>query len=430
MSEQAATRTTIDSETAMDSRSNVSNIHTDVVAAHREAPAARNVNRSNGGRIIGLIFAAMVLAAILYGIYTRHHHESTLAETTAQEAVPTVAVTHAVLGSKAQELVLPGTVQAFVETPIYSRTNGYLRKWYFDIGARVKRGALLAVIETPEVDQQLSQSRAELERTEANAQLAGVTSDRWQNLLAKHAVSQQEADQAKSNYIAQQAAVDASRANVKRLEELQSYERIVAPFDGVITQRNTDIGDLISAGSGSANPRALFQLSSSGKLRIFAAVPEQYSDRVLNGGTATVTQDANPAQKITGQIVRNANAIDRTTRTLNVEVDVDERDGRLLPGAYVFVHFNLQGQGGGVTVPTNTLLFRSEGARVAVVRNNRVTLTPVEIGRDYGDTIEVISGITPADAIIVNPPDSLANGAEVRLQSGTLAAQTGGQTAR
>jgi RND family efflux transporter MFP subunit len=306
-------------------------------------------------------------------------------------------------------------VQAFTETPIYSRTNGYLKKWYFDIGSRVRKGQLLAEIETPEVDQQLQQSRAELERIEANMQLAGVTSNRWESLLAKHAVSQQEADQARSNYIAAQAAVDASKANVRRLEQLQSYEKIVAPFDGVITVRNTDIGDLITAGSGSANPRELFHLAATGKLRVYASVPEIYADSIRNGDKAYLTQDSNPSVKIEGVIVRNANAIDHATRTLNVEVDVDNRDGALLPGAYVFVHFHVPGGSNTVTIPANALLFRSEGLRAAVVRNDHVQLTPITIGHDYGSTLEVTSGLTESDEIVLDPSDSLTNGAPVRV---------------
>jgi RND family efflux transporter MFP subunit len=305
-------------------------------------------------------------------------------------------------------------VQAFTEAPIYSRTNGYLRKWYFDIGAHVSKGQLLAEIETPEVDQQLQQSHAELERMQANMELAGVTSNRWQSLLAKHAVSQQEADQARSSYIAAQAAVDASKANVRRLEQLQNYERIIAPFDGVITARNTDIGDLIDAGSGSSNPRELFHLAATGKLRVYAAVPEVFADAIHDGDTATLTQDSNPGAKIPGTIVRNAKAIDHTTRTLNVEVDIDNKDSRLLPGAYVYVHFHVRAAANTVTIPSNTLLFRSEGLRVGVVRNDRVQLVPVTIGHDYGSTVEVTSGLTPADEIILDPSDSLSSGMEVQ----------------
>lgn len=412
MSEQ---RHIVDAETENDARSDVNNIHTDVVRAHEEAHAEHHIDKPGSMRSIGILFAVVILAAIGYGIYSRRSHESRLQETTAQESVPAVVVTHASIGSKSGELTLPGSVSAYVETPIYSRTNGYLKKWYFDIGAHVKQGDLLAVIETPEVDQQLMQSRAELERQEANAQLAGTTSDRWQSLLAKHAVSQQEADQARSNYIAAQAAVDASKANVKRLEELQNYEKIIAPFSGVITARNTDIGDLINAGSGSANPRELFHLADTSKMRVYAAIPELYADRIRNGGVATITQDSSPGQVITGNIVRNSNAIDRTSRTLNVEVDINNRDNLLRPGAYVFVHFDLPGAPGTFTIPSNTMLFRAQGAQVAVVKDDRVQLKQIKIGHDYGDSVEVLSGITAQDALILSPSDSLVNGAQVRV---------------
>lgn len=405
----------VDAETVNDEHNDVHNVHTDVVKAHEEAHAEHHIDTPGSMRSIGALFALVMLAAIAYGIYTRHSHESKLSETTAQEAIPPATVTHASVGSKSGELTLPGSVSAFIETPIYSRTNGYLRKWFFDIGAHVKKGQLLAIIETPEVDQQLLQSRSELERQEANARLAGTTSDRWQALLAKHAVSQQEADQAQSNYIAAQAAVDASKANVKRLEELQSYEKIVAPFDGVITARNTDIGDLINAGSGSASPRELFHLADTRKMRVFAAVPELYADRVHDGASATITQDSNPGQALTGTIVRNSSAIDRVSRTLNVEVDINNKDNALRPGAYVFVHFNLPGAPGTFTIPSNTMLFRSEGPQVAVVKDGRVELKTIKIGHDYGDSVEVVSGITAQDALVLGPADSLVNGAQVRV---------------
>jgi len=335
---------------------------------------------------------------------------------TAEAAALPVNVVLPTVGSTSQELVLPGNVQAFIETPIYSRTNGYLKKWYFDIGARVRKGQLLAEIEAPEVDQQLLQSQAELERNEANIELAGVTSNRWQSLLAKHAVSQQEADQARSNYIAAQAAVDASKANVRRLEQLQSYERIVAPFDGVITARNTDIGDLINAGSGSSNPRELFHLASTGRLRVYVAVPEVYAEFIHDGDKAALTQDSNPGVQYSGTIVRNASAIDHATRTLNVEVDIDDTKGTLLPGAYVFVHFHLPAGAHTFTIPSNTLLFRAEGLRVGVVRGDRVQLTPITIGHDYGGSVEVTSGLRPDDLVILDPPDSLASGMQVRVE--------------
>ncbi len=375
------------------------------------APAAATPSRNTlliGGIVLAILFAL----AVIFGVRDRSQHEKTLTAATDAAAIPTVNTTYPSGGATSQAVILPGNVQAFIEAPIYARTNGYLKKWYFDIGARVKQGQLLATIETPELDQQLDQSRAELERIQANANLAGVTSDRWQALLAKHAVSQQEADQNKSNFIAAQAAVDASKANVRRLEQLQSYEKVIAPFDGVITARNVDIGDLIDAGT--SNPRELFHLSAPDKLRVYVAVPEIYADKIRDGGTATLTQDSNPGQVITGKIVRNSNAINTTTRTLNVEVDVDNSKGQLLPGAYVFVHFALPPGTHVVTIPSNALLFRAEGLRAAVVHGNKVELRPVTIGHDYGSTVEITSGVDTHDQIILDPSDSLTTGATVR----------------
>jgi len=390
---------------------------TDVAPAYADARHAASTTENPGGiRTIGIFVTVALLVAIVYGLHLRSASEKGLSVATDEAAIPSVNVVHPVPGSKADDLALPGSVQAFTDTPIYSRTNGYLKKWYFDIGSRVRKGDLLAEIETPEIDQQLDQSRAELERMQANADLAGVTSNRWQALLAKHAVSQQEADQTRANYIAAQAAVDASRANVRRLEQLQSYERIIAPFDGVITARNTDIGDLIDAGSGSSNPRELFHMDATHKLRVYVAVPEVYSDSIHDGDTATLTQDSNPNESIPGTIVRNANAIDHSTRTLNVEVDVDNSKGVLRPGAYVFAHFHLPAIANTVTIPSNTLLFRSEGLRVGVVRGDRVQLVPVTIGHDFGSSVEITSGLKTADEVILDPPDSLASGIEVHPQ--------------
>lgn len=391
-------------------------VQVDVVPAHAELKTEHEVESPGSSRVLMILFAAVVLGAITYGVHARSLTEKTLEHTTAEAAVLSVHVVRPTQGSASQDLVLPGNVQAFTETPIYSRTDGYLKKWYFDIGAHVRRGQLLAEVETPEIDQQLQQSRAELERMQANMELAGVTSKRWDNLLAKHAVSQQEADQARSNYIAAQAAVDASKANVRRLEQLQSYERIIAPFDGILTARNTDIGDLIQAGSSSNNARELFHMAEMKTLRVYVAVPEVYADSIRDGDTAMLTQDSNPGLKIPGRIVRNANAIDHATRTLNVEVDVDNSKDVLRPGAYVFVHFALPPEIHTVTIPSNTLLFRSEGMQVGVVRDDRVQLVSVKIGQDYGNSVQVISGLTTSDRIVVDPSDSLTSGTEVRAE--------------
>lgn len=394
-------------------------LQADVVPPHPDPVKEHRVESPGGSKVLPILFAVALLVAIIYGLRSRSSSEKKLEHATEEAAVMSVHLVHPTIGAASQDLVLPGNVQAFTDTPIYSRTNGYLKKWYFDIGAHIRKGQLLAEIETPEIDQQLQQSRAELERIQANMELAGVTSNRWQSLLAKHAVSQQEADQARSNYIAAQAAVDASKANVRRLEQLQSYERIVAPFDGIITARNTDTGDLIEAGSGSSNPRELFHMAAIEKLRVYVAVPEVYTDSIRDGDSATITQDSNPDLKVPGKIVRNANAIDHATRTLNVEVDLDNSKRILLPGAYVFVHFGLSTEGHTVTIPSNTLLFRSEGLRVGVVRDDRVQLVPITIGRDYGNTVQVISGLTPDDQVILDPSDSLASGMKVRAEGAT-----------
>jgi RND family efflux transporter MFP subunit len=399
------------------------------IAPVAEAPAApahaESAPQGTGSaRTVVIVIAVALLAAIAYGLHVRSSGEKSLTVATDDAAILSVTVVHPTAGSQAGDLALPGSVEAFTDTPIYSRTNGYLKNWYFDIGSHVHKGNLLAVVETPEVDQQLNQSRAELERMQANANLAGVTSNRWQALLAKHAVSQQEADQTQSNYIAAQAAVDASKANVARLEQLQSYERIIAPFDGVITARNTDIGDLIDAGSGANGPSELFHLDAINKLRVYVAVPEVDSDSIHDGDQVTLTQDSNPDLKIPGTIVHNSDAINQSTRTLNVEVDVDNSKDVLRPGAYVFAHFHLPGIGKAVTVPSNTLLFRAEGLRVGVVRNGSVQLVPVTIGQDFGNAVEITSGLTAADAVILDPSDSLANGMPVHPQAATARGQS------
>jgi RND family efflux transporter MFP subunit len=366
-------------------------------------------------KVIGSLLVAAVLSGIGYGIHVRRSHERDLVRTSREEVLQSVTVTHAAAELKSGDLTIPGTVTAFIETPIYSRTNGYLLKWYFDIGSHVKRGELLALVEAPEVDQQLMEAQAEVGRQEANAELARTTSERWKALVVKHAVSQQETDQTVSNYIAAQAAVNASQANVNRLQQLQSYEKIIAPFDGVITARNTDIGDLINAGSALTDPQELFHLADTSLMRVFASVPDAYADRVRNGREATITQGSSSQREFRGRIVRNADAIDLQSRTLNVEIDIPNPDGALRPGAYVFVHFDLPGAQGAKMLSTNALLFRAEGTQVAVVRNGRITLVPVRIGHDYGDSVEVLSGVNPHDEVVLNPADALMNGAQVRV---------------
>jgi RND family efflux transporter MFP subunit len=364
-----------------------------------------------------IVFAAAsaVLGyAIWSGITARAAAGERLARATDEAAVPAVNVVHPTASAPIQEISLPGNAQAFTDSPIYARTNGYLTHWYFDIGARVKKGDLLAEIETPEIDQQLQQARADLETAQANYKLAETTATRWQALLKSNSVSAQEADQAVANMAAQKATVQANTANVHRLEQLQSFEKVYAPFDGVITARNTDIGALIDAGSGGQS-RELFHLAAIGTLRVFVAVPEVYSNAAQPNAKAALTLDEYPGRTFSGAIARNSSAIDTASRTLTVEVDVDNSAGKILPGAYVFVHLKLPGQVRSVTIPANTLLFRREGLRTAVVRDGRAVLTPVVIGRDYGATVEIVSGLQPRDEVILDPPDSLISGSPVRI---------------
>jgi RND family efflux transporter MFP subunit len=369
----------------------------------------------NSKGIFAFLIAGLLIGLIIHrGIGFRVDAETALTKETDSAAIPSVAVVHPTLGSPSGEIVLPGNTQAFTDTPIYARTNGYLKAWHVDIGARVQQGQLLAEIETPELDQQLQQAEADLNSAQATFNIAEITNNRWQKLVAKRAVSMQEADQAKSDVVGKQAIVAANEANVRRLKQLQDFEKVTAPFDGVITARNTDIGALINAGS-SGTPRELFHLASIERLRVFTPVPEVYAAAVRNGATVTLTQDAYPGQLFTGTIVRNANAIDQTTRTLNVEVDVDNPTGRLLPGAYIFVHLRSPGAYHSVTIPSNTLLFRAEGLRVGVVRNGRIQLVPITIGHDFGNAVEVSSGLSVKDAVVLDPSDSLANGSQVEV---------------
>jgi RND family efflux transporter MFP subunit len=365
-----------------------------------------------------ILLAAAALAALvllLYsGIHSRVAAESRLKERTEEAAVPTVTVVFPREGAPTEEIVLPGNTQAFSDAPIYARTSGYLKRWYFDIGAHVQKGQLLAEIETPEVDQQLQQARADLDTAQANLNIAKITATRWQDLVSNGSVSQQETDQAVSNLSAVKAAAESSAANVRRLEQLQSFEKIYAPFDGIITARNTDIGALIDAGA-SAQPRELFHMTAIRTLRVYVAVPEVYSRAARSDAPATLTLDEFPGQTFRGTIVRNANAIDIASRTLLVEVDIDNPTGQLLPGAYVFVHLKLPDESRSVTIPANTLIFRKEGLQVGLVRNGKAELVPVKISRDYGNSVEIVSGLQPTDAVIVDPSDSLVAGMTVRL---------------
>jgi RND family efflux transporter MFP subunit len=390
-------------------------------AEHEAIAGAPKQDRGLGrGFWIAILVAAIALALIVvHGIRSRSQADVALVKESKSDAIPEVKVTTPKSSVGSGTLTLPGNTQPYVDTPIYSRTNGYLKKWYFDIGAHVRKGQLMATIETPEVDQQLQVAQADLKASQANLNLANITSARYQNLLKSNSVSKQETDQAVGDAQAKEAAVEASMAAVRRLEQLQGFENIYAPYDGVVTARNTDIGALITGGvSAGASANQLFRLASIARLRVFVSVPEASSGVVRDGASATLTADAYPGQVFTGVIARNANAIDPASRTLNVEVDVNNADGKLLPGAYVEVHFNVPAAAANLSIPANTLLFRSQGLQVAVVRNGKVALVPVRIAQDHGATVEVASGLTANDEIVLDPSDSIANGQQVTVKGG------------
>jgi len=352
---------------------------------------------------------------VYYGIHSRTVSANSLAAETRVDAVMAVSVIHPKLGSADEEVVLPGNTQAFTDSPIYARTSGYLKKWYVDIGTHVKAGQLLAEIEAPELDHQLQQAKADLATAQANLKLAQTTADRWVFLLKTQSVSRQETDEKTGDLNAKKAMVDASENAVHRLEDLQSYEKVTAPFDGVITARNTDVGALIDAGANSP-ARELFHLAATNQLRVFVNVPENFDRAAQSGAHATLQLAEFPGRTFTGTLVRNANAIDTASRTLLVEVDVENPTGELLPGSYVSVHLKMPGGANrGLTVPANTILFRSEGLRVGVVRDGHAQLVPITVGRDYGNELEIVSGLTLRDRLIVNPADSLVSGEPVRI---------------
>jgi RND family efflux transporter MFP subunit len=363
-----------------------------------------------------LIVGVVLLVLLLSGGVTllkRARDERVLAKETERNSVPSVAVIHPKAEKPDQELVLPGSLQAYEESPIYARTNGYLLRWHKDIGSRVKQGELLAEIDTPEVDQELLQTRATRQQIEAQLQLARTSDERWQNLRRTDSVSQQEADQQSSMYQQSKANLAAADANVRRLEQLESFKNVYAPFSGVLTKRNVDPGALINAGAGG---RELFDLAKVDPLRVYVSVPQAYARDIKNGMKAWVTLQEFPGQKFQGSVARTAEAIDMATRTLLTEVDVPNKERRLLPGSFGEVHFSVDSNANKVTVPINAMLFRAEGARVAVVgADGKVRLRPVSIGRDYGATLEILDGLSLDEQLIVNPSDSLAEGQQVRV---------------
>jgi RND family efflux transporter MFP subunit len=368
---------------------------------------------------VGIAFIA-VAALLISGIWSRVRARAALNTETAQAALTAVSVVSPKRTTPADEIILPGNVQPYITSPIYARTNGYLKKWYFDIGAHVKQGQLLAVIETPEVDQQLQQARSNLLTAQANLELASITKARYQGLLKSNAVSQQDVDNAVGTYNANKAIVDADKAAVEQYSALVSFEKVYAPFDGVITARNTDTGDLINSGSTSNVKTDLFHIAQPGKLRVYVNVPEEYSRGIKVGMTADLSLAEFPDRKFQGKLVRTADDINLTTRTLLIEIDVENPTGTLLTGSYAEVHLAVPTQASTFLVPVNTLIFRTEGLRVGIVKDGKVVLAAVTPGHDFGDQIEIVSGLKSDDQVIINPPDSIVSGQEVQIVQATL----------
>ncbi len=367
-----------------------------------------------GLMIIALVGAILLAYIIWSGIASRTQAGNALASETTQQAIPAVSVIAPKMMPGAQEIALPGGMQAFLDTPVWARSSGYVKAWYLDIGAHVKQGQLLAVIEAPEVDQQLTQARAQLQTAEANFRLSEVTAERYTNLFKTDSVAKQEVDNAVQDQAAKAADVSSAKANVARLEQLVAFENVTAPFSGVITARNIDVGGLVDQGANSPG-KELFHIASIDTLRTYVSVPEMYSQAAKPGVQAYLTLSEFPGRQFHGQVVRDANSIDASSRTLLVEVDVKNPTGELLPGSFVSVHLKLPSKVPAVTVPSNTLLFRSEGLRVVRITDGKTELVPVIMGRDFGDSVELVSGIKADDQVVVNPSDSVTSGQKVQI---------------
>ncbi|MBL6749484.1 MAG: efflux RND transporter periplasmic adaptor subunit [Nevskia sp.] len=383
----------------------------------RPSSALRNV----------LIGVAVALALAAWGIFSRIEARAELVRQAAAAAIPTVGVVSPSHGKPSEELSLPGTVQAYYEAPIYARTSGYLKRWLVDIGTRVKSGELIAEIDTPEVDQQLNQARADLATAQANEALSATTNERWKGLLASDSVSRQDADDKAGDYAAKKALTASALANVRRLQELESFKRVLAPFDGVVTVRNTDIGALINAGAGGTPGSELFRVADTHKLRIYVQVPQPYAGAMRPGLAAELEVADHPGRRFHSQVARTADAIDPTTRTLLTQLEFDNAGGELYPGAFSEVHFKIPTRDDTVRLPANALLFRSAGLQVAVVGDDgHVKLHDVVMGRDFGTEVEILSGIAESDRVVLNPPDSLGDGQQVRVAAAPAAPQAAG----
>jgi len=363
-------------------------------------------------------FFLVVVIVVVAGILPRKKAKAALLSETREMATPVVAVVRPQLAQATEELVLPATLLPWTDAPIYARTNGYMKRWYFDIGARVRTGQLLAEIDTPEVDQQLGQARADLVTAEANEKLASITAARYHDLLKTESVSKQDVDNAEGDYAAKRAIVQSAHANVRRLEELQSFEKIYAPFDGVVTARNIDVGSLIDAGSsgGMAPARELFHMAAIWKMRVYVNVPQPNSQSAQVGMAADLVLPEYHGRRFSCKLINTANAIDPGTRTLLAQFEANNPTGELLPGAYAELHMKLSAGTPAFLLPVNTLLFRSEGLRVvAVGPGSKAVLIPITLGRDFGNQVEVIAGLKGDEVIITDPPDSVVDGEAVTI---------------
>lgn len=368
------------------------------------------------GFLILLLAIVIAAAIVISGVAPRLRARQALREETDRLAAPPVNVIHPSRAAHAEEVVLPGNIQAFTDAPIYARTNGYLKRWYFDIGAHVKAGALLAEIESPEIDQQLQQAREELNTAQANLRLGQLTAERYTNLFKTDSVAKQEVDNAVQDAAAKAATVKSAQANVARLEQMVGFEKVYAPFAGVLTARKTDVGQLIESGSSGGAARELFHMAALDRLRVFVNVPQSYSHNAKPGMRVDLTLPEMPRRRFEGTLVRTAGAMDPNTRTLTVEVDVSNTAGLLFPGAYAEVHFKVPSNGQTLIVPSTSVLFQGKGLRIPVVENgNRIALKTVTAGRDFGNTMEILSGLSANAAVVANPPDSLVEGEPVRV---------------
>ena len=365
-------------------------------------------------RRYALIALIVAVGLGVWGEVSRVLARSALGRETAESAIPTVATVTAERSTLGEELVLPGAVQAYIEAPIYARTSGYLKAWQTDIGTPVTKGQLLAEIETPEVDQQLSQARADLATARANETLSNSTNLRWQGLLSTESVSKQDAEEKSGDAAAKKAAAESAAANVARLRDLESFKRVVAPFSGVITARNTDIGALINAGQSTGTE--LFRIADTRRLRIYVGVPESFAAVTTPGLEAELRFAERPNGRFIAKTVRTSNALDPILRTLQVELELDNAKGEIFPGAYAEVHFKIPASAETLRLPANTVLFRAAGLQVATLdADHRVKLKSIVQGRDFGNTIEVLSGLEPNEVVVLNPPDSITNGEQVRI---------------